>query len=76
MLYASLINTDTLMTPVQLKRAIATIGISQEALGRMLGHPSGRTVRRWLAGERNTPTPVEKLLTAMVKFDIKPEDLE
>ena len=76
MLYLPLIHTEKRMTPIQLKRAIATIGISQEALGRMLGHPSGRTVRRWLAGERNTPAPVEKLLTAMIKFDIKPEDLE
>lgn len=62
------------MTPAALRAAIAKLGLSQEGIGRFLGHPSGRTVRRWLAGDRPVPVAVAKLLRIMIKLGLKPED--
>lgn len=42
--------------PFQLARAVRVMGISQEALGRILG-VSSRTAHRWLKGARPRPRP-------------------
>jgi DNA-binding transcriptional regulator YiaG len=49
------------MTPLQFRRAISELGLSQLAAARMLGY-DGRTVRRWIAGEIGVPPAAAKLL--------------
>jgi len=63
------------MTPKQLRDTIATIGITQEELGKFLGHPTGRTVRRWIAGDSPVPVAVSKLLKLMIELELKPSDI-
>lgn len=64
------------MTPAQLRSAIAQLGLSQEALGRFLGHPNGRTVRRWLAGEARIPEAAAKLLRLMLRLNLSPDAVD
>lgn len=63
------------MTPAQLRASIAQLGLSQEALGRFLGHPNGRTVRRWLAGDARIPEAAAKLLRLMLWLRLTPDDV-
>ena len=46
------------VTPAELKSARHALGLSAEGLARVVGVESGRTVRRWEAGERDIPGPV------------------
>jgi DNA-binding transcriptional regulator YiaG len=46
------------MTPAQLKSARQALGLSAEGFARAVGVESGRTVRRWEAGDRDIPGPV------------------
>lgn len=50
------------MTPNELKSARHTLGLSAESFARAVHVESGRTVRRWEAGERDIPGPVIVLL--------------
>ena len=63
------------MNPSSLRSTIAQLGLSQEALGRFLGHPDGRTVRRWLAGDTRIPEATAKLLRLMIRYGLTPEDV-
>ena len=50
------------MSPSELKSARHILGLSAEGFARAVGVESGRTVRRWEAGERDIPGPVVVLL--------------
>ena len=58
------------MTPTELKQARATLGLSAAGLAKVLHLGSGRTIRRWEAGDsrihqtliRAFPTPQAGLL--------------
>ena len=50
------------MTPAELKAARPALGLSAEGFARMVRVESGRTVRRWEAGERDIPGPVKVIL--------------
>lgn len=47
------------MTPAELKSIRQSLGLSAEAFARLLRIQSGRTVRRWEAGDSDIPGPVE-----------------
>jgi len=46
------------MTPADLKSIRHSLGLSAEAFARLVRVESGRTVRRWEAGDRDIPGPV------------------
>lgn len=50
------------MTPAELKSARRALGLSAEGFARVVGVESGRTVRRWEAGDRDIPGPVKVLV--------------
>lgn len=54
------------MTPAELKSIRHSLGLSAEGLARLVGVESGRTVRRWEAGDRDIPGPVRVLLTSIM----------
>jgi transcriptional regulator with XRE-family HTH domain len=57
-------------TPEALKEARAALGLSADALARIVRVEDGRTVRRWEAAEREIPGPVIVILeTAMGYLD-------
>lgn len=57
-------------TPEALKNARAALGLSADALARIVRVEDGRTVRRWEAGEREIPGPVIVIMeTAMGYLD-------
>ena len=64
------------MTHEEIKLVVAQLGLSQEALGRFLGHPDGRTVRRWLAGDTRIPKATAKLLRLMIRINLTPADVD
>jgi|HigsolmetaAR203D_1030402.scaffolds.fasta_scaffold15358_3 Predicted transcriptional regulator len=52
------------MTPAELKAARHALGLSAEGFARWVNVQSGRTVRRWEAGDRDIPGPVAVLVRA------------
>jgi transcriptional regulator with XRE-family HTH domain len=54
--------------PEQLQAARRALGLSAEGLARMVRVESGRTVRRWEAGEREIPGPVTVLMEIAMDF--------
>lgn len=50
------------MTPDDLKSARNALGLSTEGFARLVDVESGRTVRRWEAGDRSIPGPVSVLV--------------
>lgn len=50
------------MTPYDLRQARHALGLSAEGFARAVGVRSGRTVRKWEAGDRDIPGPVIKLV--------------
>lgn len=54
------------MTPDELKEARHRLGLSANALADLVGVSDGRTVRRWEAGDRDIPGPVQVLLRALL----------
>lgn len=50
------------MTPEELKSKRHALGLSAEGFARMVRVQSGRTVRKWEAGDRDIPGPVEVIL--------------
>jgi len=47
------------MTPTDLREIRKSLGLSAEAFARIVRVQGGRTVRRWEAGERDIPGPVQ-----------------
>ena len=63
------------MTPATLRTALASLGISQARLARLLDlNPS--TIQRWLTGQAPIPRPVELLLALMVRGVTDADTLE
>lgn len=54
------------MTAAELKAARHALGLSAEGFARLVGVESGRTVRRWEAGDRDIPGPVIVLTWLML----------
>ncbi len=63
------------MTPQEYSDAIARLGLSQVAAGKLLVC-NPRTSRRWALGEHPVPRSVAILLRLMIKHNIKPEDIQ
>lgn len=57
---------DRIMTPAEFKAARHALGLSAEGCAKLLLVQSGRTVRRWEAGDSDVPGPVQVLMTALV----------
>lgn len=55
------------MTPDEYRAAIARLGLSQVAAGRLLG-VDGRTSQKWALGERAVPPPVVRLLAYIERY--------
>lgn len=55
-----------IMTPAELKSARHTLGLSAEGFAQLMRVQSGRTVRKWEAGDRDIPGPVEVLTEALL----------
>jgi hypothetical protein len=65
------------MTPNQLRSALDRLGLNQVQAGRLFGTgDSGRTMRRWIAGEAVVPASVQILIKLLLKGKIKIEDIE
>jgi DNA-binding transcriptional regulator YiaG len=60
------------MTPAQYRDAIKLLGLSQVGAGRFLG-VDPRTSRAWASGQSPIPVAVAKLLTLMIRWQIKPD---
>ena len=62
------------MTPEALRAARAQLGLSAAGLAQALrlGKGGDRTVRRWEAGERSIPGPVEVAIEMMLERLIDP----
>ena len=54
-------------TAAELRAIRAALGLSAEGLAKLVRVESGRTVRRWEAGERDIPGPVRVILTAVME---------
>lgn len=54
------------MTPDELRVARQALGLSAQGFARLVGIESGRTVRRWEAGERDIPGPLVVLLRVLL----------
>lgn len=55
------------MTPPEYRAAIARLGLSQVAAGKLLG-VDGRTSQKWDLGERAVPPPVVRLLAYIERY--------
>lgn len=55
-----------ILTPADLKSARRAFGLSAEGFARLVGVESGRTVRRWEAGDRDIPGPVVVIVRALL----------
>lgn len=53
------VHTDKRIGPAELKHIRQSLGLSAEVFARLVRVESGRTVRRWEAGERDIPGPVQ-----------------
>lgn len=60
------------MTSDEYRTTIAALGLTQVGAARFLGVDE-RTSRKWAAGERDIPPPVERFLRFLVAAKIKPE---
>lgn len=54
------------MTPSELRTTRLALGLSAEGFARLVRVESGRTVRRWEAGERDIPGPVTAIAEALM----------
>ena len=54
------------MLPGELKTARIAFGLSAEGFAKLVQVESGRTVRRWEAGERDIPGPVIVIVGALM----------
>lgn len=53
------------MTPDEFRAVRERLKLSAEAFAGLIGAGSGRTVRRWEAGDRPIPGPVQVIITAL-----------
>lgn len=60
------------MTPAELKEARRKLGLSTNKLGEAMG-VDARTIRRWEAGDRSIPGPVQVAVAYMLKFGLLKE---
>jgi DNA-binding transcriptional regulator YiaG len=60
------------MTPATFRAALAALGYTQAAFA-AFARVDTRTVRKWAAGDRPIPGPVETLIEVVVKDRIKIE---
>jgi len=60
------------MTPQQFKDARHKLGLSAQGMANALGMStsSGRTVRRWEAGDRDIPGPVIRVIGFLLELQI------
>ena len=58
------------MTPAAFRAALAALGYTQSGFA-AFARVDARTVRKWAAGDRAIPGPVEVLLEMLVKAAIK-----
>jgi DNA-binding transcriptional regulator YiaG len=63
------------VTPTEFRHIRHALGLSAEGLARLLQVSSGRTVRRWEAGNRNIPGPVRALMLLLNSGIITPTNL-
>jgi DNA-binding transcriptional regulator YiaG len=54
------------MTPETLRAARTALGLSADRFAKLVRVESGRTVRRWEAGDRDIPGPVSVLVDALL----------
>ena len=50
------------MTPADFRKIRHSLNLSTERLARLLEISSGRTIRRWEAGDRDIPGPAKVLM--------------
>lgn len=55
------------MTPDELKSARHALGLSAEGFASWVNVQGGRTVRKWEAGDRDIPGPVQVLVKAAME---------
>jgi DNA-binding transcriptional regulator YiaG len=55
------------MTPEELRATLDRLGLTQLGAAKLLS-VDGRTVRRWIAGDRDIPGPAIVLLGVLEKF--------
>ncbi len=60
------------MTPQEFKSARRALGLSAQGMANALGIGSGRTIRRWEAGQNNISAMAEKLIRGWLD-DLTPE---
>ncbi len=63
------------MTPTEFRAIRHALGLSAQAMARLIQVSDGRTVRRWEAGERDIPGPVRVLMLSLSRGVITPADL-
>jgi DNA-binding transcriptional regulator YiaG len=67
------------VTPRQFKKAIETLGLTQNGAARFLG-VDDRTVRRWVStdpdDQRGIPNPVANFLNFLIAAKITPDEVE
>ena len=64
------------MIPAEFKRIRHALGLSAESMARLLRIATGRTIRKWEAGDRDIPGPAQVLMLLLDKGKLKPRDLE
>lgn len=62
------------MTGADFRATIALLGLSQLGAARLLG-VDGRTVRRWISGERDVPEPAARFLRYMIRAGVTPDEV-
>ena len=63
------------MTSKQYRKAIESLGLSQQKAAHWLGI-SPRTSQNYALGQTRIPEPVAKLLRLVIKLKLKPEDTQ
>lgn len=56
------------MTPTEFRAARGALGLTAEALARVLQVQGSRTIYKWESGERGVPGPVSVLMGLMIEL--------
>ena len=64
------------MTRHEFKTIRHGLGLSAQAVARLLRVSDGRTVRRWEAGDRDIPGPAQVVMRLLERSIITVEDIE
>jgi DNA-binding transcriptional regulator YiaG len=62
------------MTTTEFRDTLTALGLSQVGAARLLG-VDGRTVRRWIKGDREIPAPAARFLIYLVAAEISPAEV-